>query len=68
MCTAYTRLIEPGHADESPDAAFNLGLLLEQDGDLAGVHAVYERAIESGHADAAPWATRNLGVNAQGAR
>jgi tetratricopeptide (TPR) repeat protein len=43
-------------------AAFNLGLLLESQGDAEGAKAAYQRAIDSGHRDAAPMAAFDLGI------
>ena len=45
----------------APKAAFNLGVLLAEQGDLAGAKAAYQRAIDSGHAEWAPKAAVNLG-------
>jgi Tfp pilus assembly protein PilF len=50
------------HADHVPRAAFNLGLLLAAQGDVAGATAAYQKAIDSGHADYTPAAAVNLGV------
>jgi len=49
-------------ADEAPGAANNLGVLLEEQGDLEGAKAAWQRAIDSGHPEAAPGAAYNLGV------
>jgi tetratricopeptide (TPR) repeat protein len=43
-------------------AAYNLGILLQEMGDVAGARAAYQQAIASGHYDAAPMAARNLGL------
>ncbi len=51
---AHARADHPGEAT----AAFNLGVLLEERGDLAGAAAAYRRADEHGHGAAAS----NLGV------
>jgi hypothetical protein len=59
---AYQLAIDSGHADQGPKAAFNLGVLREQQGDPAGAAAAYQLAIDSGHADKAPKAAFNLGV------
>jgi TPR repeat protein len=51
----------PGHPEDrgdDPAGAFDLGLGLEQQGDLAGARAAYERAMQAGH----PAAACNLGV------
>src|SRR2546421_604840 len=42
--------------------AGNLGVLLAEQGDVAGAKAAYQQAIESEHADVAPWAAVNLGL------
>jgi trypsin-like peptidase/tetratricopeptide repeat protein len=52
-------------SDDAPAAANNLGLLLAEQGDVAGARAAFERAIESGHPEYAPMAARNLGVLAE---
>ena len=41
---------------------FNLGVLLEDQGDVQGAKDAFQKAIDSGHADAAPTAAVNLGV------
>ena len=46
------------HPDWAPRAAYNLGLLLEEQGDREGAKAAYQRVIDSGHAEAAV----NLGL------
>jgi len=43
-------------------AAFNLGVLLAEQGDVPGARAAYQVAIDSGDADAAPEAGVNLGA------
>ena len=40
----------------------NLGVLLDEQGDVEGARAAYQRAIDSGHPDEAPRAMVNLGV------
>jgi hypothetical protein len=54
--TAYQRLIDTGHADAAPMAAFNLGLLLEQHGDTEGARAAYRLATQSKHPEVSPHA------------
>jgi len=51
---AYRRADERG----DPGGASNLGVLLEERGDLEGAEAVYRRADERGH----PGGASNLGV------
>ena len=58
---AYQQAIDSGHADRAPQAAVNLGVLLEEQGDVAGARAAYQQAIDSGHADVAPMAAVGLG-------
>ena len=58
---AFQLAIDSGHADEVPAAAFNLGVLREQQGDPAGAVAAYQLAIDSGHADAAALARKQMG-------
>ena len=50
----YQQAIDSGHPDQAPTAAFNLGLLLEEQGDLEGAQAAYQLAINSGHLEASP--------------
>jgi len=59
---AYQLAIDSGHADETPRAAFNLGLLREQQGDVDSAAAAYQLAIDSGHAEHAPRAAFQLGL------
>ena len=47
--------------DGSVEAALNLGMQREEQGDVAGAAAAYQIAIDSGHADWAPKAAFNLG-------
>jgi tetratricopeptide (TPR) repeat protein len=63
---AFRKAASSGHADAAPLAEFNLGVLLEEQGDADGAKAAYRQAIDSGHADAAPTAARNLGVLLKG--
>jgi tetratricopeptide (TPR) repeat protein len=51
-----------GQTDQAPQAAYNLGLLLDGQGDVAGARTAYQRAIDSGHPDEAPPAAYRLGV------
>jgi tetratricopeptide (TPR) repeat protein len=48
--------------DAEPLVLFNLGLLLEGQGDVEGANNAYQRAIDSEDAEAAPRATNNLGL------
>jgi tetratricopeptide (TPR) repeat protein len=57
---AYQRAIDSGHADAAAWAAADLGVLLAEQGDVAGAKAAYQQAIDSGHADAAPRAAHLL--------
>ena len=59
---SYHQAIESPWNGDQALATYNLGILLADQGDLAGARAAYERAIDSGHTDAAPRAARNLGV------
>ena len=52
----------PGTRDVAALAAVELGVLLEEQGDVAGAKAAYQGAIDSGHADVAPLAAVNLGA------
>ena len=51
-----------GQTDQAPQAAYNLGLLLDRHGDVAGARTAYQQAIDSGHPDEAPPAAYRLGV------
>ena len=59
---AFQRAIDSGHADQAPTAAFNLGYLLEKQGDLAGARAAYERAVKWEHAKVVGRAAFGLGM------
>ena len=59
---AWSKAADSGDADAAPRAAVNLGILLDEQGDVAGAKAAYQQAIDSGHADAAPQAAVNLGM------
>ncbi len=50
------------HAEHSPQAAYNLGFVLDELGDHEGARAAYQIAIDSGHPAQAPGAAYNLGV------
>jgi hypothetical protein len=47
---------------ESPNEAFNMGVLAEGQGDPEGAKAAYQWAIDSGHAKWAPMAAVHLGL------
>jgi tetratricopeptide (TPR) repeat protein len=47
---------------EASMAAYNLGVLYQEHGDMARAQAAYQQAIDTGHAEAAPMAARNLGL------
>jgi arabinogalactan oligomer / maltooligosaccharide transport system substrate-binding protein len=48
--------------DREPLAAFNLGVLRQEQDDLGGAAAAYQVAADSGHAESAPAAAFNLGI------
>ncbi|WP_027346884.1 tetratricopeptide repeat protein [Hamadaea tsunoensis] len=48
--------------DTTSAAAFNLGVLLVEQGDIAGARAAYRLAADSSHPEAAPMAAYNLGT------
>jgi tetratricopeptide (TPR) repeat protein len=56
------RTVAGGSSTYSAEAAFNLGALLYEQGDIEGARAAYQRAIDSDHSDAAPMAATNLGI------
>ena len=49
-------------SETNPWAAFNLGLLLQEQGDPTRAAAAYQVAIDSGHAEVAPTAAINLAL------
>ena len=55
---AWRKAASSGHADLAPRAAWNLGALLEDQGDAQGAKEAYQQAVDSGHADVAPRAAR----------
>ena len=59
---AFRKAADSGHADQAPAAAFNLAVLLKEQGDAAGAKAAWQQAVDSGHPDAAPRAALYLGV------
>ncbi len=60
--TAWRQAADKGDSEVAPRAAVNLGVLLEEQGDVEGARAAFQRAIDSGHADVAPRAAVNLGI------
>jgi tetratricopeptide (TPR) repeat protein len=72
--TLLLSVIESGHPELAPLAMFNLGILLEEQGEIEGARAAYQRAIDTGHPDYAPQAMLALGLllkeqgDAEGAR
>jgi tetratricopeptide (TPR) repeat protein len=58
---AWRKAASSGNPDAAPQAALNLGILLQRLGDAEGARAAYQLAIDSGHADTAPMAAVNLG-------
>lgn len=58
---AFRKAASSGQANVSGVAAYNLGLLLEAQGDLDEARAAYQQAVDSGHPDAAPMASLNIG-------
>jgi tetratricopeptide (TPR) repeat protein len=59
---ALQRVAHSGHPEMVPMAAYNLGVLLHELGDVAGARTAYQRALDTGHYDAAPMAAHNLGL------
>ena len=51
-----------GQTDQAPMAAFNLGYLLEGQGDVAGARAAYQQAIDSSHPELPPWRRSTSGT------
>jgi tetratricopeptide (TPR) repeat protein len=58
----YQQAIDSRHPDIASAAAFSLGAMLQQQGDLTAAHAAYQQAIDSGHRDQAPNAATALGI------
>ena len=57
---AWRKAADSGDADVAPGAWGNLGLLLDDQGDVQGAREAYQQAIDSGHADEAPTAAVKL--------
>jgi hypothetical protein len=56
---AHQQAINSGNPDEVPDAVYCLGLLLAEEGDIAGARAAYQQAINSGIPEVATLAAAN---------
>jgi len=54
------RILAGGSSTYSAEAAYNLGVLLYEQGKIEGARAAFQRAIEFGHPEAAPMATDSL--------
>jgi tetratricopeptide (TPR) repeat protein len=50
------------HSEAAPKAAYHLGLLQQEQGELEGARASYQQAIDSSDAEWAPVAAVNLGI------
>ncbi|MEU4540282.1 tetratricopeptide repeat protein, partial [Streptosporangium sp. NPDC023825] len=59
--TAARKATTSPDPDHAPQAAFNLGVLLDEQGDPQGAQEAYQLAINSDHPDHAPQAAFNLG-------
>jgi tetratricopeptide (TPR) repeat protein len=57
---AYQQVIDSGHPEEAPRAAFDLGLNLDKLGEYDLAEQAYQQAINSGHPEVAPKALGNL--------
>jgi tetratricopeptide (TPR) repeat protein len=57
---AYQQVIDSGHPEDAPRAAFNLGLNLDKLGEYNLAEQAYQQAINSGHPEVAPKAVGNL--------
>src|SRR6266567_4569985 len=57
---ALQRVAHSGQPEMAPMAAYNLGVLLQEQGDVAGARAAFQQAIDSGHSDQASAALRAL--------
>jgi tetratricopeptide (TPR) repeat protein len=58
----FNTAINSGHTKTAGAAAFNLGLLLEKQGDISGAQDAFRQAINSDHTQSAGLAAFNLGV------
>ena len=47
--TLLVSVIDSGHPEQAPKAMVNLGVLLDEQGDVEGARAAYQQAIDSGH-------------------
>ena len=61
MAERIWRTVARGSSPRSAEAAFKLGALLRDQGDIAGARAAYQQAIDSDHPDVAPKAAYDLG-------
>ena len=59
---AWRKAADCGYGEAAPIAAFNLGILLEQQGDRDGARTAYQQAIDSGQPDIVPLAASNLEI------
>ena len=59
---AWRKAADSGHGEASAIAAFNLGILFEQQDDSTAACAAYQQAIDSGQPDVVPLAASNLEV------
>ena len=59
---AYQQVIDSGHPEEAPRAAFDLGLMLDKLDEYNLAEEAYQQAIDSGHPEEAPRAAFNLGI------
>ena len=57
----WQSLVDSGD-DDAPNAAFSLGVLRKEQGDLVAAAKAFQVAIDSRHADHAPMAAMDLGV------
>src|SRR5215208_3048498 len=56
----YQQVIDSGHPEDAPRAAFDLGLMLDKLEEYNLAEEAYQQAINSGHPEVAPKAMRNL--------
>jgi tetratricopeptide (TPR) repeat protein len=57
---AYQQVVASDHEEAAPKAAFELGILFEEQEEYALAEKSYQRAIDSAHPEVAPEAMRNL--------
>jgi tetratricopeptide (TPR) repeat protein len=60
--TAFAGVAKSGDSTYAPVGVFNLGIVLQEQGDPQGARAAFQQAIDSHHPDRAPMAMVSLGA------